>query len=90
MACYDWRTSPYQDVNTDGPHLERAMELVEEAYANTGLPVYLIGHSNGPLYALALLNSTSAAWRTKYIGAQSQGLYICSTTFPGACGLPRY
>ncbi len=53
---------------TDGPHLERAAALVEEAYGNTGLPVYLGGHSNGPLYALALLNSKSAEWRAKYIG----------------------
>lgn len=62
------RTSPYQDVVTDGAHLERAAALVEQAYANTGLPVYLGGHSNGPLYALALLNSKSAEWRAKYIG----------------------
>ena len=53
---------------TDGAHLERAADLVEQAYANTGLPVYLGGHSNGPLYALALLNSKSVEWRAKYIG----------------------
>lgn len=68
-AVSECRTSPYQDVVTDGAHLTRSTELVEQAYANTGLPVYLGGHSNGPLYALALLHSKSAEWRSKYIGS---------------------
>lgn len=62
------RTTPYQDVVTDGAHLARSYALVEEAYSNTGLPVYLMGHSNGPLYALALLHNAPAEWRSKYIG----------------------
>ena len=47
----------------------QAKELVETAYnASGGLPVYLAGHSNGPLYALALLNSTTPQWRQQHIG----------------------
>ena len=23
VACYDWRMTPFQDVGTDGPHLQR-------------------------------------------------------------------
>lgn len=47
----------------------QAKELVEQAYnASGGLPVYLAGHSNGPLYALALLNSTTPQWRQQYVG----------------------
>ena len=68
VACYDWRMSPYQDVGTDLPHLELAKRMIETAYERTGLPAYLAGHSNGPLYTLALLNSVSASWRQKYIG----------------------
>ena len=69
VACYDWRTTPGVDVGSDGPHLQRAQELVEAAYTNSGgLPVYLVGHSNGPLYALALVRAMSAEWRQKYIG----------------------
>lgn len=69
MACYDWRTNPGIDVGTDGPHLENARQLMETAYSNGGgLPVYLGGHSNGPIYALALLHSMSADWIAKYVG----------------------
>ena len=71
------RTSSYQDVVTDGRHLERATDLVEQAYANTGLPVYLGGHSNGPLYALALLHSKSAAWRARHIGKSDLLCAVC-------------
>lgn len=72
MACYDWRTTPYADVGTDGAHLARARQLVEQAYANSGgLPVYLLGHSNGPLYALALLRTMTVEWRAKYVGEQA-------------------
>ena len=78
---YGCRTSPYQDVVTDGPHLERAAALVEEAYANTGLPVYLGGHSNGPLYALALLSSKPAEWKAKYIGKQACSKFTEPCTF---------
>ena len=68
VACYDWRTTPYTDVDGE-PHLLRAQQLVEAAFDNSGgLPVYLVGHSNGPLYALALLRSMSADWRAKYVG----------------------
>ena len=59
--------SPYQDVDANGGHLHLAKQLVEQAYNNTGLPVYLMGHSNGPLYTLALLNSMDDAWREKYV-----------------------
>ena len=68
VACYDWRMTPYTDVGTDGPHLDLVKQLVEEAYQSTGLPVYLAGHSNGPLYTLALLNSVSEEWRRKHVG----------------------
>ena len=70
VACYDWRTSPFTDVGSDGAHLQRARQLVEQAYNNTnGTRVYLMAHSNGPIYALGLLSSMSASWRQKYIGA---------------------
>lgn len=53
------------------------MELVEQAYnASGGLPVYLMGHSNGPLYLLALMNTTSPEWRQQYVGK------LCSTALP--------
>ena len=69
VACYDWRTTPFTDVGSDGAHLQRARSLVEQAYNNTnGTKVYLMAHSNGPLYALALLSSMSAQWRQTYIG----------------------
>ena len=43
--------------------------MVEQAYnASGGLPVYLMGHSNGPLYLLALMNTTTPAWRQQYVG----------------------
>ena len=49
--------------------LVQAVELVEQAYnASGGLPVYLMGHSNGPLYILALMNTTSPEWRQQYVG----------------------
>ena len=71
VACYDWRTTPDIDVGSDGPHLLRAQQLVEAAYTNSGgLPVYLAGHSNGPVYALALLRRMTAEWRAKYVGEQ--------------------
>lgn len=60
--------TPYIDVGVDVAHLQAAKQLVEKAYHSTGLPVYLSGHSNGPLYALALLNSVSEDWRRKHIG----------------------
>ena len=69
VACYDWRATPFTDVGSDGAHLQRARSLVEQAYNNTnGTKVYLMAHSNGPLYALALLSSMSAQWRQTYIG----------------------
>lgn len=75
MACYDWRTSPDVAVaNGDigGADLERAQGLVESAYNNSGgTPVYLGGHSNGPVYALALLHKMPADWVAKYIGEAS-------------------
>ena len=72
----NWDTQ--SDINID--HLQssvkltssralQAKELVETAYnASGGLPVYLAGHSNGPLYALALLNSTTPQWRQQHVG----------------------
>ena len=50
----------------------QAKELVEQAYnASGGLPVYLMGHSNGPLYLLALMNTTTPQWRQQYVGELS-------------------
>ncbi|KAK9838584.1 hypothetical protein WJX84_005037, partial [Apatococcus fuscideae] len=68
VACYDWRTTPFTDVGSDGAHLQRAQSLVEQAYNNSnGTKVYLMAHSNGPLYVLALLASMSAQWRQTYV-----------------------
>lgn len=72
VACYDWRTNPDVAVvngNSGGADLDIAQELVETAYNNSGgLPVYLAGHSNGPIYALALLRKMSAEWIEQYVG----------------------
>ncbi|KAK9790512.1 hypothetical protein WJX73_002664 [Symbiochloris irregularis] len=71
VACYDWRTNPGVEVGggvTGGADMDLAAELVETAYNNSGgLPVYLAGHSNGPIYALALLHEMSADWIAKYV-----------------------
>ena len=59
----------------------QAKELVETAFnASGGLPVYLAGHSNGPLYALALLNSTTPQWRQQHIGEHWAGLDFCGNS----------
>ena len=54
----------------------QAKALVEQAYnASGGLPVYLMGHSNGPLYLLALMNTTTPEWRQQYVGAPPWGCF---------------
>ncbi len=69
VACYDWRMSPFTNVGSDGNQLQNYRQMVEQAYNNTnGTKVYLMGHSNGPVYPLALLSSQSAQWRQQYIG----------------------
>ena len=61
--------APFADVSADGTHIQNTKALVETAYNNTnGTRVYLVGHSNGPVYALGLLTSQTAAWRDKYVG----------------------
>ncbi|KAK9809598.1 hypothetical protein WJX73_006376 [Symbiochloris irregularis] len=96
MACYDWRTAPGEAVgngDTGGADLALAQELVESAYNSSGgLPVYLGGHSNGPIYALALLHSMSADWIAKYIAGfiayagnwQGQGSYYSQQLITGS------
>jgi lecithin-cholesterol acyltransferase len=63
VAGYDSRLTP--DLRG---FLERTKRLVEDTYRDNGdLPVHLVGHSNGPLYAQYLLTHTSDAWKAKYI-----------------------
>ena len=63
VAGYDWRLTP--DI---GDFLERTIDLVEQTYSDNGnMPVHLVAHSNGPLYAHYLLTHTTQAWKNKYI-----------------------
>ncbi|TDB81828.1 hypothetical protein [Micromonospora sp. KC721] len=63
VAGYDSRRTPDQ-----GDFLRRTISLIEQTYRENGnIPVHLVGHSNGPLYAQYLLTHTTKSWRTKYI-----------------------
>jgi lysophospholipase-3 len=75
VAGYDARLTP--DI---GSFLERTKKLIEDTYRDNGSSrVYLVGHSNGPLYAQYLLTHTTRAWRDKYI----QGFTPIAGNFPG-------
>jgi lecithin-cholesterol acyltransferase len=75
VAGYDARLTP--DL---GGFLERTRRLIEDTYRDNGnMPVHLVGHSNGPLYAQYLLTHTSQAWRDKYI----HGFTPIAGNFPG-------
>lgn len=75
VAGYDSRLAPDQ-----GGFLRRTVRLIEDTYrANSDRRVYLVGHSNGPLYAQYLLTHTSRAWRDKYIA----GFTPIAGNFPG-------
>ena len=75
VAGYDARLTPDQ-----GGFLNRTIELIERTYrANNNERVYLVGHSNGPLYAQYLLTHTSREWRAKYLA----GFTPIAGNFPG-------
>ena len=75
VAGYDARLTP----DLDG-FLPRTQKLIEATYrANGNLPVHLVGHSNGPLYAQYLLTHSSPAWKSKYI----HGFSPIAGNFPG-------
>jgi lysophospholipase-3 len=75
VAGYDARLTP--DM---GGFLERTKQLIEDTYRDNGNSrVYLVGHSNGPLYTQYLLTHTTRAWRDKYI----QGFTPIAGNFPG-------
>ncbi len=78
VAGWDSRLTP--DL---GGFMERTVELIEETYRrNHNTPVHLVGHSNGPVYALYVLNHTSQAWRDKYI----HGFTALAGNWPGQGG----
>ena len=75
VAGYDARLTP--DM---GGFLDRTEKLIEQTYHdNDNRPVQLVGHSNGPLYALYVLRHTSKAWRDTYI----HGFTAIAGNFPG-------
>lgn len=75
VAGYDARLTP--DM---GGFLERTTKLIEDTYrANGNRRVYLVAHSNGPLYAQYFLTHTTRAWKDKYI----QGFTPIAGNFPG-------
>jgi lecithin-cholesterol acyltransferase len=75
VAGYDFRLTP--DL---GGFLPRTERLIEQTWRRNGhLPVRLVGHSNGPLYAQYLLTHVSARWKRKYI----QGFTDIAGNLPG-------
>ena len=75
VADYDARLTP--DL---GNFLHRTRKLIEEtSRENGGAPVHLVGHSNGPIYALYLLTHTSREWKERYI----HGFTPIAGNFPG-------
>jgi lysophospholipase-3 len=82
VAGYDSRLTP--DL---GFFLLRTIVLIEETYYSNGnTPVHLVGHSNGPLYALYLLTHTSQAWKDKYI----HGFTPLAGNWPGQGSMYSY
>jgi len=75
VAGYDFRLTP--DL---GGFLSRTERLIEQTWRRNGhLPVRLVGHSNGPLYAQYLLTHVSARWKRRYI----QGFTDIAGNLPG-------
>lgn len=75
VAGYDSRLTPDQ-----GGFLCRTVALIEQTYHQNGNHrVFLVGHSNGPLYAQYLLTHTSQVRRDKYIA----GFTPLAGNFPG-------
>jgi lecithin-cholesterol acyltransferase len=75
VAGYDARLTP--DM---AGFLHRTKHLIEATYRENGrMPVHLVGHSNGPIYAQYLLTHTSQAWKDKYI----HGFTPLAGNFPG-------
>ena len=75
VAGYDARLTP--DL---GGFFQRTKRLIEDTYRDNGnVPVHLVGHSNGPIYAQYLLTHTSEAWKEKYI----HGFTPIAGNFPG-------
>ncbi len=75
VAGYDFRLTP--DL---GGFLTRTKQLIVRTWRrNHHLPVRLVGHSNGPLYAQYLLTHVSPQWKRKYI----QGFTNIAGNLPG-------
>ena len=82
VAGYDFRLTP--DM---GGFLARTTQLIEETYRENGnTPVHLVGHSNGPFYALYLLTHTSQQWKHTYI----HGFTPIAGNWPGQGGFYQY
>ncbi|GAQ78646.1 lecithin-cholesterol acyltransferase [Klebsormidium nitens] len=80
VACYDWRASPNVDLIPDQPLIPLVKSMIEDAYEKqNGTRVFLIGHSNGPVYAQHFLNQMDTAWKEKYV----QGLIAYAGNWPG-------
>ena len=63
VAGYDARLTP--DIDD---FVRQTRALIEETYYQNGnIPVHLVGHSNGPLYAQYLLTHTTQAWKNQFI-----------------------
>lgn len=63
VAGYDGRLTPDMDGFP-----ARTIALIESTFQENGdMPVHLVGHSNGPLYALYLLQQTSEDWKRRHI-----------------------
>lgn len=82
VAGNDFRLTP--DM---GGFLDRTIDLVEETYRqNNNTPVHLLGHSNGPFYALYLLTHTSQEWKDTYI----HGFTAIAGNWPGQGGFYQF
>lgn len=75
VAGYDSRLTPDQ-----GRFAVHTKTLIETTYHDSGdVPVHLVGHSNGPLYAHYLLTQSEQAWKDRYI----HGITIIAGNFGG-------
>lgn len=75
VASYNFRLTPDMD-----DFLARTKDLIEETYRRNGdQPVRLVGHSQGPVYALYLLHHVSETWKRTYL----QGFTAIAGNFPG-------